>query len=186
MVFHNPHFQGLLTWWGKGGPSNWDWFCRSCKYHVVLFIPTIFFFEGDQWRAGCQDHRKCKLKNETWRHWDNFWGHSTGNNKAWLSKEVIFFIYKSRLMVMSYLQALRERCEELEKEKLELGCGVKARESEASRFISWHSFSNCIPIFSEVAALRDEKVEAERRVEAGLKNLHQKEERITLLQVKLA
>ena len=31
-------------------------------------------------------------------------------------------------------QALRERCEELEKEKLELGCGVKARESEASRF----------------------------------------------------
>ena len=51
-------------------------------------IPTIFLFEGDQWRAGCQDHRKCKLKNETWRHWDNFWGHSTGNNKAWLSKEV--------------------------------------------------------------------------------------------------
>ena len=44
----------------------------------------------------------------------------------------------------------------------------------------------CIPIFSEVAALRDEKVEAEKRVEAGLKNLHQKEERITLLQVKLA
>jgi len=68
------------------------------------------------------------------------------------------------------VQALRERCEELEKEKLELGCGVKARESEAS---------------SEVAALRDEKVEAEKRVEAGLKNLHQKEERITLLQVQL-
>ena len=39
--------------------------------------------------------------------------------------------------------------------------------------------------FSEVAALREEKVEAEKRVEAGLKDLHQKEEKITLLQVKL-
>ena len=39
--------------------------------------------------------------------------------------------------------------------------------------------------FSEVAALREEKVEAEKRVEAGLKNLQLKEERITLLQVKL-
>ena len=39
--------------------------------------------------------------------------------------------------------------------------------------------------FSEVAALREEKVEAEKRVESGLKNLHQKEEKITLLQVKL-
>jgi len=68
------------------------------------------------------------------------------------------------------VQALRERCEELEKEKLELGCGVKARESEAS---------------SEVAALREEKVEAEKRVESGLKNLHQKEEKITLLQIQL-
>ena len=37
-------------------------------------------------------------------------------------------------MVTFCFQALRERCEELEKEKLELGCGVKARESEASRF----------------------------------------------------
>ena len=92
----------------------------------------------------------------------------------------------SQLMVMFYFQALRERCEELEKEKLELGCGVKARESEASRFIYDILSVYCIPISSEVAALRDEKVEAEKRVEAGLKNLHQKEERITLLQVKLA
>ena len=67
---------------------------------------------------------------------------------------------------------------------MELGCGVKARESEASRFISYILLIYCIPIFSEVAALRDEKVEAEKRVEAGLKNLHQKEERMTLLQVK--
>ena len=36
-----------------------------------------------------------------------------------------------------------------------------------------------------MAALREEKVDAEKRVEAGLKNLHQKEEKITLLQVKL-
>ena len=42
------------------------------------------------------------------------------------SKRVLFYD--------CYFQALRERCEELEKEKLELGCGVKARESEASRF----------------------------------------------------
>ena len=90
------------------------------------------------------------------------------------------------LWSLLFFQALRERCEELEKEKLELGCGVKARESEASRFISDILSVYCIPISSEVAALRDEKVEAEKRVEAGLKNLHQKEERITLLQVKLA
>lgn len=31
------------------------------------------------------------------------------------------------------VQALRERCSELEKEKLELGCREKAQESEASR-----------------------------------------------------
>jgi len=68
------------------------------------------------------------------------------------------------------VQALRERCEELEKEKLELGCGVKARESEAS---------------SEVAALREEKEEAEKKVLAVMKNMQQKDERITLLQVQL-
>merc|ERR1712013_890213 len=59
---------------------------------------------------------------------------------------------------------------ELEKEKLELGCGVKARESEAS---------------SEVAALREEKEEAEKKVLAVMKNMQQKDERITLLQVQL-
>ena len=46
-----------------------------------------------------------------------------------------------------YFQALRERCEELEKEKLELGCGVKARESEASRFV-WNILSFIIPLLS--------------------------------------
>merc|ERR1712013_753767 len=60
---------------------------------------------------------------------------------------------------------------ELEKEKLELGCGVKARESEAS---------------SEVAALREEKEEAEKKVLAVMKNMQQKDERITLLQLETA
>ena len=72
---------------------------------------------------------------------------------------------------------------------MELGCGVKARESEASRFdpsiLAFLLHIHLFQIFSEVAALREEKVDAEKRVEAGLKNLHQKEEKITLLQVKL-
>ena len=46
------------------------------------------------------------------------------------------------------------------------------------------AFSSSTQICSEVAALREEKEEAERRAEAGLKNLHQKDEKITLLQVR--
>jgi len=109
-------------------------------------------------------------------------GHRTGADsaEAVINEELVAKITENANLRMKLgdiettfeatVQALRERCEELEKEKLELGCGVKARESEAS---------------SEVAALREEKVEAEKRVEAGLKNLHQKEEKITLLQVQL-
>ena len=46
-----------------------------------------------------------------------------------------------------------------------------------------HSLSSNINLPSEVAALREEKEEAEKKVLAVMKNMQQKDERITLLQV---
>ena len=48
-----------------------------------------------------------------------------------------------------------------------------------------HSLSSNINLPSEVAALREEKEEAEKKVLAVMKNMQQKDERITLLQVQL-
>ena len=48
-----------------------------------------------------------------------------------------------------------------------------------------HSLSSNINLPSEVAALREEKEEAEKKVLAVMKNMQQKDERITLLQVRL-
>ena len=48
-----------------------------------------------------------------------------------------------------------------------------------------HSLTSNINLPSEVAALREEKEEAEKKVLAVMKNMQQKDERITLLQVQL-
>ena len=48
-----------------------------------------------------------------------------------------------------------------------------------------HSLSSNINLPSEVAALREEKEEAEKKALAVMKNMQQKDERITLLQVQL-
>ena len=48
-----------------------------------------------------------------------------------------------------------------------------------------YSLSSNINLPSEVAALREEKEEAEKKVLAVMKNMQQKDERITLLQVQL-
>ena len=48
-----------------------------------------------------------------------------------------------------------------------------------------YSFLSNINLPSEVAALREEKEEAEKKVLAVMKNMQQKDERITLLQVQL-
>ena len=48
-----------------------------------------------------------------------------------------------------------------------------------------YSLSSNINLPSEVAALREEKEEAEKKVLTVMKNMQQKDERITLLQVQL-
>ena len=48
-----------------------------------------------------------------------------------------------------------------------------------------YSLSSNFNLPSEVAALREEKEEAEKKVLAVMKNMQQKDERITLLQVRL-
>lgn len=68
------------------------------------------------------------------------------------------------------LQALRERCETLEKEKIELSHGVRARETEAS---------------SEASILREESLELSKRLEEEAREAKAKEQRILLLQVQL-
>ena len=62
-----PHFQGLLTWWRKGGPSNWGRFCRSCKYYCSKISRQCFSWSQQHlvWRSSMRSWLPWSQKTQT-------------------------------------------------------------------------------------------------------------------------